>query len=185
MLTQAQVVADMPTDKAADELLALPRYDAARVINRCDDALAGNLLSAIAVPGEPPTGDPDASERPAAARKILQMLPSDRRGSLIDHMSSVALAVVLALTPSEEIVRLVDRADTATVVGALSEMTPVRAASLVLAMDDGRASEVLKRAGPALVADILRSVSPASRRQELLSRLPERSRASVLRYLGG
>jgi Mg/Co/Ni transporter MgtE len=113
------------------------------------------------------------------------MLPPDRRGPLVDHMSSVALAAVLALPPTEEIVRIVDRADTVTVVGALSEMPPVRAAVLVLAMDTGRASEVLRRAAPARVADILRSVSPASRRQEVLSRLPERSRTAVRRYLGG
>lgn len=185
VLTQAQVVASMPTDKAADELLALSKHDAARIINRCDDALGGNLLSAIAVPGEPSAGDRDTGERPATARKILQMLPKDRRGPLLDHMSSVALAAVLALQPTEEIMGIVDRADTVTVVGALSEMPPVRAASLVLAMDAGRAAEVLRQAAPARVADILRSVSPASRRQELLSRLPERSRASVLRYLGG
>ena len=185
VLTQAQVVADMPTDRAAGELLALPKHDAARIINRCDDALGGNLLSAITVFGESSADDRNASEQAATARKILQMLPPDRRGPLIDHMSSVALAAVLGLPPSEEIARIVDRADTATVVGALSEMAPVRAASLVLAMDAGRATEVLKQASPALVADILRSVSPASRRQGLLSRLPERSRASVLRYLGG
>jgi protein kinase-like protein/MgtE-like protein len=185
VLTQAQVVAGMPTDRAADELLLLSKHDAARVINRCDDALGGNLLSAIAVPGgESPALDRDSGERPGAARKILQMLPPDRRGSLLDYMSSVALAAVLSLAPTEEIVRIVERADTATVVGALSEMSPVRAAALVQAMDAGRASEVLRQAGPTCVADILRSVSPASRRQELLSRLPERYRASVLRYLG-
>jgi tRNA A-37 threonylcarbamoyl transferase component Bud32/flagellar motility protein MotE (MotC chaperone) len=184
VLTQAQVVAGMPTDRAADELLLLSKHDAARIINRCDDALGGNLLSAIAAPGgESSAGDRDAGERPAAARKILQMLPPDRRCSLLDYMSSVALAAVLALPPTEEIVRIVERADTATVVGALSEMSPVRAAALVRAMDVGRASEVLRRVAPTYVADILRSVSPASRRQELLSRLPERSRASVLRYL--
>jgi hypothetical protein len=44
---------------------------------------------------------------------------------------------------------------------------------------------VLKQVAPTRVADILRSVSPASRRQELLGRLPERLRASVRRYLGG
>ncbi len=185
VLSQAQVVADMLTDEAVDQLLALPRHDAARIINRCDDALAGNLLSAIAVPGEPQADGTHDSERPAAARKILQMLPSDRRGPLIDHMSSVALAVVLALPPAEEIVRVIDRADTATVVGALSEMSPASAASLVLAMDPRPAAEVLKQAGPALAADILRRVSPASRRQELLSRLPERAQASVRSYLGG
>jgi Mg/Co/Ni transporter MgtE len=100
-------------------------------------------------------------------------------------MSSIALAAVLVLPAMEETVRIVERADIATVVGALSEMAPVDAASLVVAMDPGRVTEVLRQAAPARVADILRSVSPASRRQELLSRLPERSRASVLRYLSG
>lgn len=190
VLTQAQVLAGMPTDEAADALLALSKQDAARIINRCDDALGGNLLSAIAVPGGQPdldraADDRDGGDRSATARKILQMLPPDRRGPLLDHMSSVALAAVLALPPAEEIVRIVDRADTVTVVGALSEMPPIRAAALVLAMDTGRASEVLRRAAPARVADILRNVSPASRRQELLSRLPERSRTAVRRYLGG
>jgi len=141
------------------------------------------LLSAIAIPTDPSAGDRDVQERVATARKILQMLPPDRHGPLLDHMSSVALAAVLAVPPTEETARIVDRAETATVVGALSEMAPVRAASLVAAMDAGRAAEVLRRAAPARAADILRNVIPADRRQELLSRLPERSRASVLRYL--
>jgi tRNA A-37 threonylcarbamoyl transferase component Bud32 len=181
VLTQAQVVAGMPTDKAAGELLALAKRDAARIINRCDDALGGSLLSAIALSGEPPAEE----ERAATARSILQMLPPDRHGPLLDHMSSVALAAVLTLPLAEETMRVLDRADTASLVGALPEMAPVRAASLVLALDAGRATEVLKQVAPTRVADILRSVSPASRRQELLGRLPERLRASVRRYLGG
>jgi tRNA A-37 threonylcarbamoyl transferase component Bud32 len=185
VLTQAQVVAGLPTDKAAGELLALSKHDAARVINRCDDALGGNLLSAIAIPAELPPGEFSAGERAATAWKILRMLPPDRHGPLIDHMSSLALAAVLVLPPTEEAVRVVDRAATPTVVGALSEMAPIHAASLVAAMDAGRVTEVLRQAAPARVADILRSVSPAGRRQDLLSRLPERSRASVLRYLSG
>jgi serine/threonine protein kinase len=185
VLTQAHLVAGMPTDKAADELLALSKHDAAKIINRCDDALGGSLLSAIAIPGEPPAGDLDARERAATVRKILQMLPADRHGPLLDHISSIALAAVLALPPTDAAVRIVDRADTATVVGALSEMAPVRVASLVVAMDAGRAIEVLRQAAPGRVADILRNVSPASRRQELLSRLTERSRAAVLRCLSG
>jgi tRNA A-37 threonylcarbamoyl transferase component Bud32/flagellar motility protein MotE (MotC chaperone) len=175
VLTQAQVVAGLPTDEAAGELLALSRQDAARVINRCDDALGGNLLSAIAVP----------AEGAVAARSILQMLPPGRRAPLLDHMSSIALAAVLVLPPTEETVRILGRADNATVVGALCEMAPVRAASLVVAMDARRAAEVLRQAAPTRIADILRSVTPASRRRELVSRLPERSRASVLRYLSG
>jgi tRNA A-37 threonylcarbamoyl transferase component Bud32 len=188
VLTQAQVVAGMPTDKAAGELLGLATCDAARVINRCDDALGGSLLSAVASSGEPPAADldgRDSRERAATARSILQMLPPDRHGPLLDHMSSVALAAVLVLPLTDETMRVLDRADTASVVGALPEMAPVRAASLVLAMDAGRATEVLRQVSPTRVADILRSVSPASRRQELLGRLPERLRASVRRYLGG
>src|SRR5580692_3548235 len=184
VLTQAQIVAGMPTDKAAGELLALSRHEAARIINRCDDALGGNLLSVIAIGGEPPAGDRDAWERAATARSILQMLPPDRHGPLLDHMSSIALAAVLALPLTEEIVHIVDRADTASVVGALSEMPPVRAASLVMAMDAGTAAGMLKQVAPTRIADILRGVSPVGRRQELLSRLPERLRASVRRYLG-
>jgi tRNA A-37 threonylcarbamoyl transferase component Bud32/flagellar motility protein MotE (MotC chaperone) len=172
VLTQAQVVAGMPTDEAAGELLALSTHEAARIINRCDDALGGNLLSAI------------ARERATVARSILQMLPPGRHGPLLDHMSSVALAAVLVLPPTEEIMRILDRADTASVVGALSEMPPVRAASLVLAMDAGTAAGVLRQVAPTRIADILRGVSPAGRRQELLGRLPERLRASVRRYLG-
>ena len=74
VLTQAQVLAGMPTDRAADELLALSKQDAARIINRCDDALGGNLLSAIAVPGEhqtgtgPPTTGTPGSGRPRRGR---------------------------------------------------------------------------------------------------------------------
>jgi hypothetical protein len=185
VLTQAQVVAGMPTDRAAAELLALSKHEAARIINRCDDALGGNLLSAIAIPGATSDGERHAGDRAATARKILRMLPPDRHGPLLDHMSSIALAAVLVLPAMEETVRIVERADIATVVGALSEMAPVNAASLVVAMDPGRVTEVLRQAAPARVADILRSVSPAGRRQELLSRLPERSRASVLRYLSG
>jgi hypothetical protein len=221
---QAQLVAGMPTDQAAAELLVLSRHDAAKIINRCDDALAGNLLSAIAIAGEPPAGktgraagageaaspgeadeaggagDKAALERSATARKILQMLPPDRQGPLLDHMSSVALAAMLtppradvrvqprtadtAASVDQAVLAIVGRADIATVVGAVSEMAPASAAPLVLAMSPDRASDVLRRTAPARVADIIRCVCPASRGQQLLSRLPERTRASVLRYLG-
>ena len=183
VLTQAQVVGGMRPDQAADELLALARQDAARIINRCDHAVGGSLLSAIAISGEPPTGKQDAQERAAAARKIVQMLPPERRGSLLDHMSSVALAAVLAVPSAAETLRIVDRAETATLVGALSEMPRHQAALLVMAMDVGRAAELLRQVPAARVADILRNVLPASRREELLSRLPDKFRAAVRRYL--
>jgi tRNA A-37 threonylcarbamoyl transferase component Bud32 len=183
VLTQAQIVAGMPTDRAASELLGLAKQDAARIINRCDEVVGGNLLSAIATPRDPAAGDVETMEQAATVRKILQMLPPDRHGPLLDHMSSVALAVVLAVPPPEETARIVERADTATVVGALSEMIPARAAALVEVMDTGRAAELLRRAAPARVADIMRNVSLVSRRNELLSRLPVAFRASVLRHL--
>ena len=189
VLTQAQVVADMPTDRAAEELLALAERDAARIIIRCEDALGGSLLSAIAIPGnrsagDVPAGNGNVRERAVTAWKMLRMLPAGRHGPLLDHMSSIALAAVLVVPSAEEAVRIADRADIATVVGVLSEMTPVAAASLVLATDTGRAAEVLRRAAPARVADILRSL-PAGRRQDLLGRMPERTRVAILRYLGG
>jgi hypothetical protein len=171
VLAQADVVANMPTDKAAGELLELTSQDAARVINRCDDVLGGNLLSAIAIPES------------ATARKILQMLLPGRQGPLADHMSSIALAAVLATPPSEEAVRLVDHADLATVVGAVAEMPPVQAAPFVVAMDAGRCTDVLRRIAPERVADIMRSVFSASLRNELVGRLPEHLRNAVRRHL--
>jgi Mg/Co/Ni transporter MgtE len=171
VLAQADVVANMPTDKAAGELLELTNQDAARVINRCDDVLGGNLLSAIAIPES------------ATARKILQMLLPGRQGPLADHMSSIALAAVLAIPPSEEAVRLVDHADLATVVGAVAEMPPVQAATFVVAMDAGRCTDVLRRIAPERVADIMRSVFSASLRNELVGRLPEHLRNAVRRHL--
>jgi hypothetical protein len=171
VLTQADVVANMPTDRAAGELLELAHQDAARVINRCDDVLGGNLLSAIAI------------LEAATARKILQMLLPDRQGPLADHMSSIALAAVLAIPPSEEAVRIVDHADLATVVGAVAEMPPVQAAPLVLAMDAGRCTDVLRRIAPERVADIMRNVFSASLRNDLVTRLPEQLRNAVRRHL--
>src|SRR5262249_27928118 len=155
---------------------------AARVINRCDDALGGSLLSAIAVAGEPPTRGQDAGHRVTAARKILQMLPPSRHGPLLNHMSSIALASVLALPPVPDAVRLCEGADIATIVGALSEMPPDRTSTLIVAMDANRATQVLRLTAPARVADILRSVSPADRRQELLSRLPDQFRTAAIRH---
>src|SRR6202167_898712 len=69
VLTQAQIVAGMPTDRAAGELLALSRHEAARIINRCDDALGGNLLSVIAIGGGPPGGGRDARGGAGAGRR--------------------------------------------------------------------------------------------------------------------
>jgi hypothetical protein len=171
VLTQADVVANLPTDRAAGELVELTYQDAARVINRCDDVLGGNLLSAIAI------------NEAVTARKILQMLLPSRQGPLADHMSSIALAAVLAIPPSEEAVRIVDHAELATLVGAVAEMPPVQAAPVVLALDVGRCADVLRRIAPERVADIMRNVFSASLRNELVDRLPEHLRNAVRRHL--
>jgi hypothetical protein len=133
--------------------------------------LGGNLLSAIAI------------NEAVTARKILQMLLPSRQGPLADHMSSIALAAVLAIPPSEEAVRIVDHAELATLVGAVAEMPPVQAAPVVLALDVGRCADVLRRIAPERVADIMRNVFSASLRNELVDRLPEHLRNAVRRHL--
>ena len=170
----AAVVADVPTDKAVTELLALTERDAASIINRCNVAVGANLLSAIAIP----------EGRADIAWRLLQMLLPDRQGRLLDYMSSTAAAALLALPSAEEAIPIVKRSDIRTVVGALSEMDSGRAARLVMAMDVNRATEVLRQTSPKRIADILRNVSPDNRRQ-LLNGLPENFRASALRYLSG
>ena len=170
----AAVVADVPTDKAVTELLALTERDAASIINRCNVAVGANLLSAIAIP----------EGRADIAWRLLQMLLPDKQGWLLDYMSSTAAAALLALPSAEEAIPIVKRSDIRTVVGALSEMDSGRAARLVMAMDVNRATEVLRQTSPKRIADILRNVSPDNRRQ-LLNGLPENFRASALRYLSG
>lgn len=170
-LSAVAVISRWPADRAAGELIALSEKDAAKIINGCDDTLGGKLLTAI------------AAERPARARKILEMVLSGRAGHLLDHMSSVAAAATLSLPEAADAGHILDRADTRTVVGALSEMSPGRASSIVEAMDVVRAGEVLGQTAIVKAAAILRNVSPASHRQVLLKRLPEPSRTLVARQL--
>jgi hypothetical protein len=167
----AKTVAKLPTEQGVGQLLAVDTAEAAGIINCCDDADGGRLLSGIAAVG------------PARGRGILEMVNKDRAGLLLDHMSSVAAAGVLAVQPATGAVRIMDQSDKLTVVGALSEMDPDSAARIVLAMDEGRAVEVLRQAAPVKVAPILRRVSSAARRQALLSRLPEPFRVVVARLL--
>ena len=75
-LDAAKIVSDWPTDRAVTDLLTLGGTAAAGIINRCEDAVAGKLLSGI------------AAGKPARARKILEMVTTERAGRLLDHMSS-------------------------------------------------------------------------------------------------
>src|SRR6185312_15989602 len=89
VLEAAKIVSDWPTDRAVTDLIALAETPAARIINRCEDPVAGKLLSGIAA-GEP-----------ARVRKILEMVTTERAGRLLDHMSSLAAASALSLpTPT-------------------------------------------------------------------------------------
>jgi len=163
--TAAEIIAKWPTDRAVAGLLAMEENEAAKIVNRCGDADAGRLLSAI------------ATERPALARKFLEMVMANRRGRLLNHMSSPAAASVLVLPPLAGAVRALARAHDITVVGALSEMTSADAASLVTAIadeDEDRVVAVLGHAAPATVAGILKYVVPAGRSQRLLRQLPVR-----------
>jgi flagellar motility protein MotE (MotC chaperone) len=164
VLNAAKVVADWPTERAAAALLGLGATEAANIVNQCEEPVSGRLLSAI------------AADHPEHARRILEMVTTERAGQLVDHMSSVASAAALSVPPSGKAARILDRADLPTVVGTLSEMPPRGAAAIVLALDEPRAVEVLGRAAPATVAAILGNV-PAAGRDALLSRLPKRFRS--------
>lgn len=166
----AKVVGDWPTDRAVADLLALEGTASARIINRCDDPVAGKLLSGI------------AAAEPAKARKILEMVTTERAGRLLDHMSSLAAAAALSVATPTGAVRMLAQADNLTATGVLLEMRPSAAAGLIMAMDDERGVRLLGQAAPATVAAILRNVA-AGRRQDLLARLPELSRPLVVRYL--
>jgi len=165
-LDAAKIVSDWTTERAVTDLLILEETVAAGIVNRCDDLVAGKLLSGI------------AAAKPARARKILEMVTTERAGRLLDQMSSPAAASALALPTPTGAVRVLGQADDLTAAGVLLEMTPQHAAGLVMAMDAGRAVKLLGQAAPVTVAGILRNV-PAGRRQVLLSQFAEPFRALV------
>ena len=166
----AKIVSDWPTERAVTDLLTLAESAVARIINRCDDPVAGKLLSGI------------AARQPARVRKILEMVTTERAGRLLDHMSSLAAASALSLPTPTGAVRVLGQADDLTVTGVLLEMSAPSAAGLVMVMDTERAVRLLGHAAPVTVAEILRNV-PGDRRQAVLSRLPQRFRALVARHL--
>ena len=170
VLEAAKIVSDWPTDRAVTDLIALAETPAARIINRCEDPVAGKLLSGIAA-GEP-----------ARVRKILEMVTTERAGRLLDHMSSLAAASALSLPTPTGAVRVLGQADDLTATGVLLEMKAPSAAGLMMVMDAERAAKLLGQAAPVTVADILRNV-PSGRRQALLSRLPQPFRSLVARHL--
>jgi serine/threonine protein kinase len=173
----AKIIANSPADRAIADLLALEDEEAARIIIRCDDAVAGALLGLAAV------------EQPAWTRKIIEMVTVDRAGQLLDNMSAEASAAALALPPPEGGAHAVSRAKDSTVkaiLAELSEARPSRAAPLVLALDDldaGRLGQVLGSSTPAVVARVLHYVSSPARRRGLLSRLSSQFRPLVERHL--
>jgi len=169
-LDAAKIVSDWPTDRAVTELLTLGGTAAAGIINRCDDPVAGKLLSGIAA---------TSSTR---VRKILDMVTTERAGRLLDHMSSLAAASALSLPTPTGAVRMLGQADDLTAAGVLLEMSPANAAGLILAMDGERAVKLLGQAAPVTVADILRN-APGDRRRVLLGELPAPFRALVVRHL--
>ncbi len=169
-LDAAKIVSDWPTDRAVTDLLSLGETAAAGIINRCADPVAGKLLSGI------------AAGKPARARKILEMVTTERAGRLLDQMSSLAAASALSLPSPTGAVRMLGHADDLTAAGVLLEMSAPSAAGLITAMDAERAAKLLGQAAPVTVAAILRNV-PGDRRRLLLNQLTEPFRALVARHL--
>jgi flagellar motility protein MotE (MotC chaperone) len=169
-LDAAKIVSDWPTDRAVTDLLTLGETAAAGIINRCADPVAGKLLSGI------------AAGKPARARKILEMVTTERAGRLLDQMSSLAAASALSLPTPTGAVRMLGQADDLTAAGVLLEMSAPSAAGLVVAMDAERAVKLLGQAAPVTVAGILRNV-PGDRRRLLVNQLPEPFRSLVGRHL--
>jgi serine/threonine protein kinase len=169
----ARIVSDPANDHAVADLLALPQERAASIINRCPESAGGRLLGAI------------AAQQPSVAWKFLHILPKDRAGLLLDRMSSLAAAAVLSVPPAKDKLDVLSKADPVTVVGALTEMEAVRAAALIMAVDDEmRAAQLLFRTGnPAIVAAILRQVTPRARVDQVIDRLPAEFRSLVIDYL--
>jgi hypothetical protein len=169
-LDAAKIVSDWPTDRAVTDLLSLGETAAARIINRCDDPVAGKLLSGV------------AASSPARVRKILEMVTTERAGRLLDHMSSLAAASALSFPTSTGAVRVLGQADYLTATGVLLEMSAPNAAGLVMVMDTERAVKLLGQAAPVTGADILRNV-PGDRRQVLVRSLPQPFRSLVAGHL--
>jgi eukaryotic-like serine/threonine-protein kinase len=170
VLDAAKIISDWPTDRAVTDLLTLGGTQAAKIINRCEDPVAGKLLTGI------------AADDPARARKVLEMVTTERAGRLIDHMSSLAAASALSLPTPTGAVRVLGQADDLTVAGVLLEMEASSAAGLIMAMDTERGAKLLGQAAPVTVADILRNL-PALRRKALMNRLAEPFRSLVARHL--
>jgi flagellar motility protein MotE (MotC chaperone) len=169
-LDAAKIVSDWPTDRAVTDLLTLGETAAAGIINRCADQVAGKLLSGI------------AADKPTKARKILEMVTTERAGRLLDQMSSLAAAAALSLPTPTGAVRMLGQADDLTAAGVLLEMSAPSAAGLVMAMDAERSVRLLGQAAPVTVAGILRNV-PGDRRRLLLNQLSEPFRSLVVRRL--
>lgn len=74
-LDAAKIVSDWPTDRAVTDLLTLGETAAAGIINRCADPVAGKLLSGI------------AAGKPARARKILEMVTTERPAARPDELA--------------------------------------------------------------------------------------------------
>jgi eukaryotic-like serine/threonine-protein kinase len=168
----ARIVSEWPTDRAAADLLVLDPTKAANILSRCENPVAGKLLSAIAV------------SRPDLAWSFLDMVTLKRAGLLLDEMSSLAAAVALAVPRERAALKVLAGADELTISGALSDMAAPKAGAIVSLMDDDKrvVRLLIRTANPVVVAGILRYI-PQPRRQTLLQLLPPGFRDLVLQYL--
>lgn len=166
----AAIVSGSATRSGVATLLQMSDTDAARVLDRSDHGVAGELLGGI------------AAVQPGRAGRILQIIAVDRAGRVFDYISERAAAEILPVMPSGEAVRILRECEPRTAASALAAMTPESAEKLVRAMNQDHAANVLGHAAPSAVASILRLV-PAELLLHLLLRLPAQFRALVRRSL--
>lgn len=166
-----EIMRNVDTETGKALLLSVAGDEAARILNRYPPHIAGELLRVV------------ADSRPDAVAAILRNLPGVRAGLFLDYLSPAAGASILTLTPSDEVVRILDNADIRTISVIIMELPIEAAARLVREMPDERVADVLSRVTPAAAAAIIQSLP--EKRDMILRRFSPSFRMLVMRRASG
>jgi Mg/Co/Ni transporter MgtE len=166
----AAMINGASTDSGVAVLLQMAEADAARILDRCANHVAGELIGGI------------AATQPRRAGKILQIVAADRAGRALDYMSDKVAASILAAMSPGEAARIMRECDVRTAGGALAEMPPRTAGQIVAAVGGERAADVLSHVAPVSVAAILNAV-PDDLRGNMLQRFSPSFRGLVRRFM--
>jgi tRNA A-37 threonylcarbamoyl transferase component Bud32/flagellar motility protein MotE (MotC chaperone) len=164
------IVSGASTDDGVGMLVQLPEPSAARILDRCTNHVAGELIGGM------------AGTQPQRAAKILQIVSSGRAGRVLDYVSDRVAASILTVMPAGDAARILRECDIRTAGGALAQAPPRNAGQIVKAMDGKRAVDVLSNVAPVQVAAILIVVSEELRRT-LLQRFTPSFRTLVRRFM--